>query len=86
MIFLLTLTKVRYAASVNEYQQSLRKIQAATVMLRVIQGAIVNTTLLFNLLITFRSLSQGQATVGGKWSRCVYLTGFRFCRSQRLYP
>lgn len=49
----------------NEYQLSLQKIQSATVFLRVVQGGIVNTTLLFNLLVTFRSLSRGTSTVGG---------------------
>lgn len=53
----------------NEYQLSLQKIQSATVFLRVVQGGIVNTTLLFNLLVTFRSLSRGTSTVGGSLLR-----------------
>lgn len=56
---------IRYTTSVNEYQLSLRKIQSATVILKVVQAGIVNITLLCNLLITFRSLSRGEATVGG---------------------
>jgi ABC-type transport system involved in Fe-S cluster assembly fused permease/ATPase subunit len=55
----------RYTDSVNEYQLSLQKIQSATVFLRVVQAAIVNTTLLCNLLVTFRSLAQGTSTVEG---------------------